>query len=254
MKEWTRPTFVIGGAPRSGTTYLCEALAKHPEVYLPRPFIPEPKVLMGAVQELDVYRERYQKLLGEGAAYRVRGEKTSYYLECGTACGLLHQLVPDVKLIFILREPVGRAYSNWLWSTKNGLEKLPFEEAVSLEGKRKSPLPPEKAYARPFDYLTRGDYAALAKPYIEKFGMGQLHFCLYENIERAPEELMTEMQRFIGVEPLAFEEIDAGVVNSARETGPPIDRKVEAALRERMRPLVAELSRVTGLDTAAWGY
>src|SRR5262245_65457671 len=40
------PDFVVGGAPRSGTTFLCELLAKHPKVYVARPFIPEPKVCL----------------------------------------------------------------------------------------------------------------------------------------------------------------------------------------------------------------
>ena len=40
------PDIVIGGAPRSGTTFLCELLAKHPDVFIARPVIPEPKVLI----------------------------------------------------------------------------------------------------------------------------------------------------------------------------------------------------------------
>jgi len=36
------PDILIGGAPRRGTTFLCDLLSKHPDVYVPRPFIPEP--------------------------------------------------------------------------------------------------------------------------------------------------------------------------------------------------------------------
>jgi hypothetical protein len=42
------PDVVIGGAPRSGTTFLCELLAKHPSVYVAMPFIPEPKARIRA--------------------------------------------------------------------------------------------------------------------------------------------------------------------------------------------------------------
>jgi hypothetical protein len=40
------PDIVIGGAPRSGTTFLCELLAKHPQIHVAQPFIPEPKICM----------------------------------------------------------------------------------------------------------------------------------------------------------------------------------------------------------------
>jgi len=248
------PTFIIGGAPRSGTTYLAEALARHPEVLMARPFIPEPKVFMGSRQPLDVYRERYRVLFDPNDSRPARGEKTSYYLEDSQACELIHSVVPNVRLLFIVREPVARAYSNYLWSTKNGLETLPFEEAVACEGQRPSPLPPEKAYARPFDYLARGDYAALAAPYFERFGTQNVRFFLYEDISLRPAGLMQEVQEFLGLTPVSFETLDVGVVNSAREIGPSIQSKTEQRLRQRMKPTIEQFGAVTGLDLSAWGY
>ena len=55
------PDIVIGGAPRSGTTFLCELLAKHPDVFIARPVIPEPKVLiLPHPDDVAGYRARYE--------------------------------------------------------------------------------------------------------------------------------------------------------------------------------------------------
>lgn len=248
------PTFIIGGAPRSGTTYLAECLARHPDVFMARPFVPEPKVFMGPRQPLDVYHERYRQLFAAAGGRPERGEKTSYYLESAEARGLIRQVVPDARLLFIVREPVARAYSNYLKTTKGGLETLSFAEAIAMEGQRPSPLPPGKDYARPFDYLARGDYAALARPYLETFPPQQLRFFLYEDIARRPAEFWKGIQQFLGIAEVPFEQLDVGVVNSAKEMGPPLEPKLEGALRERMAPHVRSFGNLTGLDLEPWGY
>jgi hypothetical protein len=246
------PTFIIGGAPRSGTTFLCHALERHPDVYLARPYIPEPKVFMGPIRSEGEYRARYRELFAGAAGRRALGEKTSYYLESAEASRLIRATLPDVRLLFILREPVARAYSNYLWTKKNGLETLCFEEAVEQEGRRASPLPPDKTYARPFDYLARGDYAALAEPYLKAFGRDRVAFFLFEDIIRQPEKLFHDLQSFIGVEALPQEQLNPGIVNSAREMGPQLDTQLERKLKQRMAAAVDRFARLTGLDLSVW--
>jgi hypothetical protein len=248
------PDFIIGGAPRSGTTYLAEALSRCPGVFIPRPLVPEPKVFLGPRQPLAVYGQRYRSLFAQAGEGQRLGEKTTNYLENQELAALIRTAVPHVKMVFLVREPVARAYSNWLWSTKNGLETLTFEEAVEQEGMRPSPLPPEKAHAKPFDYLIRGHYDVLAVPYLRSFGPGQSRFFLYEDLTLRPHVLLREVQEFIDITPLPFAQLDVGVVNSAREVGPPIDPRTEARLRERMRPAVERFASLTGLDLSPWGY
>ena len=154
------PDVVIGGAPRSGTTFLCELLAKHPQVYVAQPYIPEPKVCMTPHPAGDAgLLSRYASFFAEAPPQSTRVEKTSYYFENAEARERLTRLLPQARFVFILREPVARAYSNWSRTRSQGLEKLPFEEAIELdERSRPVPLPPDRAYARPFDYLIRGQY------------------------------------------------------------------------------------------------
>jgi Sulfotransferase family len=254
MTDGARPAFIIGGAPRAGTNFLCHALDRHPDVYLAKPYMPEPKVFMGPARPWADYERRYAALFAAAGARPARGEKTSYYLENEAACALIRRYLPAVRMVFVVREPVARAYSNYLWTKKNGLETLAFEEAVRLEGRRPSPLPADREYARPYDYLARGHYDVFAERYYAALGRARVLFALYEELVTTPEPVLARVQAFIGVPIARLGAEDLGVVNSARDMGPPLDPSLERTLRERMAPAVRRFARLTGLDVGAWGY
>jgi Sulfotransferase family len=249
------PDIIIGGAPRSGTTFLCELLAKHPDVHIAKPFIPEPKVCMTPHPDGDVgLLRRYADIFTDAPSSLVCIEKTSYYLENAEARERLVRILPRTKFIFILREPVERAYSNWVRSRLTGLETLPFEEAVALEHGRASPLPPDQAYARPFDYLSRGRYGTFIEAWIRAVGRERVAVYVLEAALAAPEPFVAELQRFIGVDPLPWSTLTTGKIN-AIERGPQgLSEQTAAALRQKMRPEVERLAKISGVDVAIWGY
>ena len=114
------PDFIIGGAPRSGTTYLCHALVRRPEIFIPQPFIPEPKVFNGHPEGTD-FLALYDTITAPARPEQIIIEKSSGCLESPVAKDRINGRLPRVKLIFILREPAARAYSNYLWSVKKRL-------------------------------------------------------------------------------------------------------------------------------------
>lgn len=248
------PDFIIGGAPRAGTNFLCHALAPHPGIYVARPYIPEPKVFFGPARTPDEYRDLYARLFAPAAGRPLLGEKTANYLESEVACARMRATLPDVRLVFLVREPVARAYSNYLWSARNGLETLSFEAAVALEGQRPSPLPPEQWHARPFDYLVRGHYDVFAQRYYDAFGRDQVAFFVYEELVTAPAAVLSRILAFLGAAPYPGPVPDLGLINSARETGPPLDTGLERTLRATMAPSVRRFAALTGVDVRAWGY
>ena len=251
------PDLVIGGAPRSGTTFLAALYDRHPDVYVAKPFIPEPKVCMTPAPDGAAgYAERYQKLFADAPAGKLLVEKTSYYLENEEALERLRLVVPArTRFLFILREPVERAYSNYLWSRQNGLETLPFEEAVRLDPRaRPSPLPPERAYARPFDYLVRNDYGRFAERWHAAFGRERVRFVLHEELKRRREAVLCEVQEFAGLSVRDPDELDPGRVNLSNSAGLALSPALRDELRREMRPLVARFAAVTGVDIRLWGY
>ncbi len=249
------PDVVIGGAPRSGTTFLCEVLAKHPAVYVARPFIPEPKVLMTPHPDGDPgLLQRYVPFFSDAPEASTRVEKTSYYFENEDARSRFARVLPEAKIIFILREPVARAYSNWQWSTRNGLETLSFAEAIAAEGARASPLKADRAYARPYDYIERGLYSKFAANWIEAIGRKRIAFYMFEQAIAEPEAFVEDLQDFIGVERIAWPRLQTGVVNANDLADGEIEPAVASSLRARFATEMAQLACMTGLDISRWGY
>jgi hypothetical protein len=247
------PDVVIGGAPRCGTTFLCELLAKHPGAYVARPFVPEPKVCLTAEHD-DGVLEAYATYFGDAPPGKVKVEKTSNYFENETARGRLVRLLPEAKFIFMLREPIARAYSNWAWSRKNGLECLSFADAIDREGHRLSPLPANQEYARPFDYMRRGRYGSLAEAWIRAIGRERIGFFVLESSLAAPQRFVDELQCFIGLDPLKWEKLMTGRINTAEPDPAGLDPGLAAELRRRIAPEIQYLAQVSGLDLSIWGY
>ncbi len=210
------PDFIIAGAPRSGTTWLYELLARHPRVYMAQPKKPEPKFFL--VDEI------YSRGLGHysrtwfearPASALAAGEKSTNYLESPEAASRIARDLPGVKLVFILREPCGRAWSNWLWSRQNGMEKESFARALELEDERERTLPEKLRFARPHAYYSRGLYAELLAPWLERFPLERVLVLRFEDVKERPAALAERLHRFLGVEPRPADGVELGVVNPA---------------------------------------
>src|SRR6478752_4899918 len=122
------PDFLVVGAPKAGSTAVHEALVQHPQLFLSTP--KEPKFFLTAgtrprrdqhrgpgdahsAREWVWQRGRYEQLFDAAPHGTLRGESTPFYLWDRAAHRRIHQLLPNVKLIAIIRDPVDRAYSNW---------------------------------------------------------------------------------------------------------------------------------------------
>ena len=246
------PDFIIGGAPRSGTTWLYQLLDRHPELYLAKPRQPEPKFFLVD----DSYRRGMNYYLrtwfADNAGGKIAGEKSSNYLESATAAGRISRDLPAVKLIFILREPAERAFSNWLWSRQNGLESADFVTALDLEAERERTVSELHRYSRPHAYFSRGLYADLVLPYLAAFSRSQLLFLLFEDMVARPGALATSVHAFLGVSARPDDARDLGVVNPSQE----IDVSMPADVRRRLGAAYAEsnnrLRQLLGLDLDRW--
>jgi hypothetical protein len=195
------PNFIIAGAPRSGTTYLYDLLDAHPSVYLAKPRSPEPKFFLRDdefAKGLDYYRDKY---FAEAEGYAAVGEKSTNYLESPQAARRMRECVPDVKLMFVLRNPIERAFSNYRWSSQNGLESLSFEEAIEREAEREAQYLPEHRYSRPFSYVSRGRYAQLLTPYFELFPRDRIEIVLMDDIMARPRVVERDLLAFLNVPP-----------------------------------------------------
>jgi Sulfotransferase domain len=146
----------------------------------------------------------------------------------------------------MLRNPVDRAYSNYLWSRKNGLETEDFAEALELEGDREKTLTPNLRYARPHAYFSRGLYANLLKPYYDYFPADQILCLRFEDIFEKSRELAVKIHRFLGVEPRPNDPLELGVINESDPTAPVMKPEIQADLQRRYREANLHLALLLG--------
>jgi sulfotransferase family protein len=247
------PEFLIGGAPRAGTTWLYWLLDRHPSIYMAKPLKPEPKFfLVDHLYEKGL--EHYARTwFADAGGAALAGEKSTDYLESAPAAGRIARDLPDVKLVFILREPVDRAYSNYLWTTMNGLETEDFATALRLEATRERELPERLRFARPYSYFSRGLYADLLKEYVDRFSREQILVLRFEDIVGAPRRLAETLHGFLGVESRPGDVDGLGVINpSDRTAGSELPEAVRRDLQARYAEPNQRLARLLGPQFPMW--
>lgn len=119
------PHFIICGTQKGGTTALLYYLRQHPNIYMPR----------REVHFFSWYWNKgvkwYKKHFRYGFRPVIFGEKSpSYMLNADVVAKRMKEVLPSPKLIFMLRNPVERAYSGYWMFYINGEENLPFDIAV----------------------------------------------------------------------------------------------------------------------------
>ena len=203
----TMPNFLIIGAPRSGTTTLYEGLLEHPEVYMPSLKEPWFFALEGevgpfrgpgddhnvrrGVRDLDSYRALFKGVSGESAV----GEASTLYLYSPVAPFRIKEKTPEAKLIAILRNPVDRAYSNYMQHVQQGREMLSFTAALEAEQER------IRAHWSPFwFYRQLGFYTEQLSRYLNIFDREQIKVFLYEDLERDLGAVLEEVFHFLDVD------------------------------------------------------
>jgi hypothetical protein len=246
------PDFLIGGAPRSGTTWLYQLLDRHPGVFMAKPVAPEPKFfLVDRIYEkgLAYYAETWFAAAGPG---QKAGEKSTDYLESEAAAGRIGTDLPQVRLVFVLREPVARAFSNYLWTKMNGLETEEFAAAIALEAQREGELPERLKFARPFSYFSRGLYADLLRPYLDRFPREQVLVLKFEDIAARPTVVAERLHRFLGVSPRPEDVTGLGIVNPSEKGGPALDEGIRRELAARYAEPNRRLAQLLGPDFEMW--
>jgi hypothetical protein len=247
------PDFIIAGAPRSGTTWLYLLARRHPQLAMAEPLVPEPKFFL--VDELwqrgvDYYSTKWFDPLPAG---RVLGEKSTNYLESPDVAERIRRVLPRVKLVFLFRNPIDRAYSNYLWSRQNGLETETFERALALEQQRERDLAPQLRYARPHAYFSRGLYAEQLIRFLNRFPREQILVLRHEDLATCPERIAAAFHRFLGVDEIPGLARDLGLINAAGPSPPaPLPEILRRLLADRYRPANAKLRALLCSDFDMW--
>ena len=193
------PNFIIAGGVATGTSFLSATLACHPDIYLPKIQRPEPNFFHYSwkfAKGLDWYRKNW---FHEVASQRAIGERSSLLLPSDVAATRIKETLPDVRLIFCLRNPIERAWGNYRFTVLEGLEPLAFDEAIQCEPERMRQETDIWAEVQPHAYLTRSRYSAHLKQFFELFGKERILLLKSEDLGCKPRENIERVCAFLGV-------------------------------------------------------
>lgn len=201
------PNLLLIGAQKSGTTSLHHYLSEHPEVFMSN--VKEPKffALDGKLPRfVGPYVKRtpattslddYCKLFDGAESHLIRGESSTWYLCTPESPGRIQKLLPDVKMVAVLRHPIDRAWSNFRNNRWLEIEPLDdFQAALDAEPQRQ-----RDNWGHPWYYVGKGLYHEQLCRFWRCFDRSQIQIHLYDDLVNEPSVVLRQTFEFLGVDP-----------------------------------------------------
>ena len=201
------PDFIIGGAQKAGTSSMHHILAQHEDVFIPGgelhffcmdDVISNPEFAgrsgNGWIEceegcpDYDEHFDRnlkwYRRFFESAKAGQILGEDGAVYLSSRYAPERIADLLPDVKLIFLLRHPVERTYSQYHHLLRTGRAVYDFEDSLQYG---------------PHTLLSRSQYREHIERYLEYFPREQIKFVVFEEFVTNMQQVIDDICSFLGL-------------------------------------------------------
>jgi hypothetical protein len=208
----------VVGAARAATTSLHLLLQRHPQMFVPEP--KEPRCFASDGHEPDfsdpfaqrsidrngVWEpEDYLALFTPASEHQLTAEVSPLYLSTPGTAARIAAVVPDAKIVVIVRDPVTRAFSQWALQRMWDQEPLGFDDALRAERQRLrlgwSPL---------YAYRGRGYYARDLEAFDTHLGADRVLVLVFEEFLADPDTTLATLWEWLGVEQvhLALPEVN----------------------------------------------
>ena len=203
------PNYLIIGAKKCGTTELYSYLTQHPAV---APALKKEINYFDALYSMNrnwyrsffptvFERSRIQKAAGQPF---MTGEATPDYLFDTDAIARIHETIPGVRMLAILRNPIDRAYSHYNHNLRAGLESLSFVEAMEAEQERVSEDSELYFFHKTnLGYAQRSTYINQLEDWAKVFDKSQFCVLKSEDLYEFPERTLTRAFEFLGLNYVA---------------------------------------------------
>ncbi|MGZ4706492.1 MAG: sulfotransferase family protein [Acidimicrobiales bacterium] len=249
------PDFVIAGAAKCGTTSLYRYLVEHP------------LVVAAQIKEIHFVDRQHNLDKGEGwyrswfptrAALRraarghdaeraICGESTPNYLAHPDAAARLCAVVPDARIIVLLREPIDRVWSQYRWQQRFGGETLALIDALHAEAERVGGgfemMGADRQTRNRFishGYLARSCYAEQLEWWFDAFAPEQLLLLRSEDLFADPAAVLARTCDFLGLPAFDLPAYDVKNEGTGARAS---DGAIDAELRAWLEDYFAEPNR-----------
>ncbi len=252
------PDYLIVGAPRTGTTFMFDYLAEHPQIH--NAARKEPQFFAtdldsgNYMDSLTFMRDRdeYLALFDGARSDQIVGEASTWYLYSRAAAGNIHAANPDARIIIMLRHPVQMLYSLHGRRYYAGSEDIAdFGAALDAEADRRAGrrIPPRVRNVTALYYRDVGRYAEQVERYLDTFGRDQVHVVLFEDFIADPAAAYRGVLEFLGVDPSfrpEFRVVNAAAARRSQRLqqlllSPRVIRVARAVIPVGLRPRVGRL-------------
>lgn len=192
-----KPDFLLLGAQKSGTKTLMHYLYQHPQVWQPAW-----REMRFFSQENPLKPEKYQAYFKDCPITTITGESTPDYLFAPYTAARIKQMLPDARLIVLLRDPAERAISHYYHNCRKGRESLPLMAALDAEATRcrvrltDGPWPADSLH---FAYYERGLYLQQLQQYWAQFDAEQMLILHSQDLWQRPQVTFDQVCDFLHI-------------------------------------------------------
>jgi hypothetical protein len=187
--------FIGIGVEKAATYWIADCLREHPEVCF------SDKKELAFFNEFDQHFltvrnprysrgiEWYKKHFKDCEKGKIKGEFTPTYLYSEETAKRIKKYFPEAKLILCLRNPVDRAFSQYLHDRSTGVIKnISFEEALAASD----------------SYIEKGKYYKYLRLYLKHFKKNQILVLLTDDIKKDPKKTIKKIYKFVGIKKADF--------------------------------------------------
>lgn len=181
------PNFLYVGTDKAGSTFIYELLKAHPDCFVPRA-----KDIYYFDKEYGRGSQWYAQFFVDATGKTCIGEVSHDYLHSRAAALRIRKDLGPIRIIISIREPISRAFSNYLFLLRHGFSCGTFQEAASR-----------------FPEIIEGSlYAEPIARYQDLFGVNKVHIVLFDDIRCRPTKVQRELYQFLSLDPAAARPID----------------------------------------------
>ena len=242
-----RLSAVLGGVQKAGTTTLFRYLQAHPQLAAPsrkETHFFDDETIDWSNPDYNHLKSFFPEPLGERLAF----DATPIYLFWPPSLARIRAHNADIRLIFLFRDPIERAWSHWNMETHRDAESLPFAFAIRQGRERMKDSHPLDHAWRVHSYVERGYYARQVRQLFSLFSRDQILFLSLLDLKREPRAVLQSVATFLDIAP--FPNLPA--YHEHRIEAPPMQRQDILYLRSIYCTEIDEFSQLSGIDVSDW--